>query len=132
KSNWLLLILGIGSLGYGYWISVTISDPVAAMIQFFFAVILVIIGTFCLFTAGSIFVLKAMKKNKQLYYQPRAFISISGMLYRMKQNATGLANISVLSCMVIIALATTTTIYVGTEDTLAMRFPAENNVTVYS
>lgn len=132
KSNWLLLILGIGSLGYGYWISVTISDPLAAMIQFFLAVILVIIGTFCLFTAGSIFVLKAMKKNKQLYYQPRAFISISGMLYRMKQNATGLANISVLSCMVIIALATTTTIYVGTEDTLAMHFPAENNVTVYS
>ncbi|WP_174919267.1 FtsX-like permease family protein [Jeotgalibaca ciconiae] len=132
KSNWFLLILGIGSLGYGYWISVTISDPLAAMIQFFLAVILVIIGTFCLFTAGSIFVLKAMKKNKQLYYQPRAFISISGMLYRMKQNATGLANISVLSCMVIIALATTTTIYVGTEDTLAMRFPAENNVTVYS
>lgn len=132
KNNWLLLIIGFASLGYGYWISVTISDPLAAMLQFFLAVILVIIGTFCLFTAGSIFILKAMKKNKRLYYQPRAFISISGMLYRMKQNAIGLANISVLSCMVIIALATTITMYVGTEETLAMRFPAENNVTVYT
>lgn len=132
KNNWLLLLLGIGSLGYGYWISVTISDPLAALLQFFLAVLLVIVGTFCLFTAGSIFILKAMKKNKRLYYQPRPFISISGMLYRMKQNATGLANISILSCMVIIALATTTTMYVGTEETLAMRYPAENNVTVYS
>lgn len=132
KSNWLLLMIGIGSLGYGYWISVTISDPLAAMLQFFLAVILVIIGTFCLFTSGSIVLLKAMKKNKRLYYQPHAFISVSGMLYRMKQNAIGLANISILSTMVIIALATTSAIYIGTEETLAMRFPAEHNVTVYT
>src|SRR5699024_7167668 len=69
--------------------------------------------------------------NKKLYYQPRAFISISGMLYRMKQNATGLANIAVLSCMVIIAVGTTVALYVGAEETILNRIPAENVATVF-
>lgn len=132
RSNVFLFLLGLALVGSGYWISVTISDPLAAMTQFFTAVLLVIAGTYFLFTAGSIFLLKAMKKNKKLYYRPRAFISISGMLYRMKQNAAGLSNISILSCMVIIALATTLTIYVGSEETLHTRFPAENSITVYA
>lgn len=132
KSNVFLFLLGVALVGSGYWISVTIADPLAAITQFFTAVLLVIVGTYFLFTAGSIFILKAMKKNQKLYYRPRAFISISGMLYRMKQNATGLANISVLSCMVIISLATTLTIYIGSEDTLLTLYPAENNMTVYT
>ena len=76
----------------------------SALTQFFVAVLLVIIGTYLLFTAGSIIVLKLLKKNKKLYYKPGPFISISGMLYRMKQHAVGLANISILSVMVIIAV----------------------------
>lgn len=131
KSNVFLFLLGLIVLGSGYWISVTISDPLAAMLYFFLAVLLVIVGTYLLFTAGSIFILKAMKKNQKLYYQPRAFISISGMLYRMKQNATGLANISILSCMVIIAVGTTSALYFGAENALSMLYPADHNVTVY-
>lgn len=131
KSNIVMFLLGLVSLGAGYWISLTIADPVAALTQFFLAVLLVIVGTYFLFTSGSIFILKMMKKNKKLYYQPRAFISISGMLYRMKQNATGLANIAILSCMVIIALGTTIAIYAGAEASIADRYPAENNATVY-
>lgn len=131
KSNIFLFILGIISLGSGYFLSVTISDPLAAILNFFSAVLLVMIGTYLLFTAGSIFILKAMKKNKKLYYQPRAFISISGMLYRMKQNATGLANITILSCMVIIALGTTVALYFGVDNALQNRFPSDHNATVY-
>lgn len=131
KSNIFLFLLGLIFLGSGYFISVTISDPLAALLKFFLAVFLVIIGTYLLFTAGSIFILKAMKKNKKLYYQPRAFISISGMLYRMKQNATGLANIAILSCMVIIAVGTTVALYYGVDDALQNRFPADHNATVY-
>ena len=131
KSNLFLFILGIITLGSGYFISVTISDPLAAILNFFSAVLLVIIGTYLLFTAGSIFILKAMKKNKKLYYQPRAFISISGMLYRMKQNAMGLANITILSCMVIIAVGTTVALYFGVDDALQNRYPFDHNATVY-
>lgn len=131
KSNLFLFLLGLVTLGAGYFISVTISDPLAALIQFFLAVLLVIIGTYLLFTSGSIFILKAMKKNKKIYYQPRGFISISGMLYRMKQNAAGLANITILSCMVMIALGTTVSIYVGAETALASRYPTDNAATIY-
>ncbi|API88472.1 hypothetical protein BKP56_03785 [Marinilactibacillus sp. 15R] len=75
-------------------------------------------------------ILKLLKKNKKLYYKPGPFISISGMLYRMKQHAVGLANISILSVMVIIAVSTTITLFLGTEETLSTRFPSENNVTM--
>ena len=131
KSNLFLFLLGILFLGSGYFISVTISNPLAAMLNFFAAVLLVIIGTYLLFTAGSIYILKKMKKNKKRYYQPRAFISISGMLYRMKQNATGLANISILACMVIVAVGTTVALYVGVEDALSMRYKTDHDALVY-
>lgn len=130
KSSPILFVLGLLSLGAGYYISLTITDPLSALTKFFVAVLLVIIGTYLLFTAGSIIVLKLLKKNKKLYYKPGPFISISGMLYRMKQHAVGLANISILSVMVIIAVSTTITLFLGTEEALSTRFPSENNVTM--
>ncbi|WP_161877995.1 FtsX-like permease family protein [Alkalibacterium sp. MB6] len=126
KSSPILFILGLISLISGYTISMTIDNPVQAILQFFLAVLLVIIGTYLIFTAGSIIVLKLLKKNKAFYYQPGPFISVSGMLYRMKQHAVGLANITILAVMVIIAISTTVTLFVGTEETLENRFPAEN------
>ncbi|MBM6614347.1 ABC transporter permease [Desemzia sp. RIT804] len=131
KSSIILFLLSLVTLGAGYWISLSIDNPISAIIYFFVAVILVIIGTYLLFISGSIFILKALKKNKKLYYRPNAFISISGMLYRMKQNAVGLANISILATMVIIAVSTTAAIFVGTEETLTARFPYENNVSLF-
>lgn len=128
KSSPILFLLGVLTLGAGYYISVTITDPLSAISEFFIAVLLVVVGTYLLFNAGSIIVLKWMKKNDRLYYRPGPFISISGMLYRMKQHGTGLANISILAVMVIIAVSTTVTIFVGTEETIRNRFPEENNV----
>lgn len=130
KSSLLLFLIGLISLGAGYYISLTIDSPFSALNQFFIAVLLVIIGTYLLFTSGSIFILKALRRNKSFYYKPGPFISISGMLYRMKQHAVGLANISILSVMVIIAVSTTVTLYAGTEETLSNRFPEENNISV--
>lgn len=131
KGSIILFILSLAFLAWGYGISVTIPDPLAAISNFFLAVLLVIIGTYLLFISGSIFILKALKKNKRIYYQPGAFISISGMLYRMKQNAVGLANICILASMVIIAVSTTVTIFVDSEETLENRYPFENNVTLF-
>ncbi|MFD1032341.1 FtsX-like permease family protein [Metaplanococcus flavidus] len=131
KGSLILFILALFFLGWGYWISLTIPDPLAAIEQFFLAVLLVIIGTYLLFISGSIFILKALKNNKRIYYRPGAFISISGMLYRMKQNAVGLANICILASMVIIAVSTTVTIYLGSEETLENQFPYEHNVNLF-
>lgn len=131
KSSILLFILSLLLIGSGYWMSVAIDNPLDAILYFFLAVVLVIAGTYFLFIAGSIFILKALKKNKALYYRPSPFISISGMLYRMKQNAVGLANITILATMVIIAVSTTAAIFIGTQDTLEVRFPYENQRTYY-
>ena len=87
KSKWIMTILGIVCLSIGYYISLTTKNPITAMMLFFCAVILVIIGTYLLFTAGSVTLLKALKKNKGYFYKPNHFISVSGMIYRMKQNA---------------------------------------------
>ena len=123
KTKVLLAILGVVTLGAGYYIAITTESPLEALMLFFLAVILVIIGTYCLFTAGSIAFLKAMKKRKNYYYQAKHFIGISGMLYRMKQNAVGLANICILSTMVLVMISTCVCLYIGTGDALHAMYP---------
>jgi putative ABC transport system permease protein len=123
KTNWLLASIGAVSLGIAYYIALTTESPLAALQLFFVAVVLAMIGTHCLFTAGSIALLKMLRKNKRYYYQSKHFIPVSGMIYRMKQNATGLANICILSTAVIIMLSTTVSMYVGMEDVLRTRYP---------
>lgn len=125
KTKWLMTLIGVVSLGAGYWIAVTVKTPLQAIALFFVAVILVMIGTYALFTTGSIVLLKSLRANKKFYYQMKNFTVVSGMLYRMKQNAVGLANICILSTMVIISLTTTISMYAGLDDMLINRYPAE-------
>jgi putative ABC transport system permease protein len=132
KANWLLAAIGAASLGSAYYIALTTESPLAALPLFFVAVILAIIGTYFLFTAGSIALLKMLRKNKTYYYQAKHFIPISGMIYRMKQHAAGLANICTLSTAVIIMLSTTISMYVGMEDLLRTRYPRNIVVTASS
>ncbi len=128
KSNWLFGLLGIISLGAGYYLALTIENPISALNMFFIVVILVMIGTYFLFTYGSIIIIKSLKRNKKFYYQKNHFISVSNMIYRMKQNAVGLANIAILSTAVLLTLSTTISLYVGIEDVLKTRYPREVNV----
>lgn len=123
KTKWLITILGIISLGAGYYIAITTKDPLSALMLFFLAVILVMIGTYLLFTAGSITFLKMLRKKKSFYYQPNHFISVSGLIYRMKQNAVGLANICILSTGVLLLISITVSLYAGTEDAINQRYP---------
>ncbi|MBD5539936.1 MAG: FtsX-like permease family protein [Lachnospiraceae bacterium] len=123
KANWLLAILGALSLGAGYYLAVTVQNPVAAITIFFVAVILVIVGTYLLFTAGSIVLLKILRANKRYYYKTRHFIGISGMLYRMKQNAVGLSNICILSTMVLVMISSTSALMIGSDDLISSRYP---------
>ncbi|WHY00465.1 ABC transporter permease [Neobacillus sp. DY30] len=125
KTKWLLVVIGVAALAYGYYIALVTESPLAVLNKFFLAVLLVIIGTYALFTAGTIAVLKLSRKNKRFYYQTKHFISISGMIYRMKQNAVGLANICILSTMVLVMLSTTVSLYIGMEDLLKNRYPKE-------
>lgn len=132
KTKWLLAIIGLICLGTGYYMSVSIQDPVTAFAFFMVAVILVVIGTYMLFTAGSIVILKLLRKNKRYYYKTNHFISVSNMIYCMKQNAVGLGNICILSTMVLVMLSTTISLWVGMNDIIETRFPRDITVSINS
>lgn len=130
KSKWLIAIIGLGCLAGGYYIAITTKSPLQVLSLFFVAVLLVIIGTYLLFISGSIVILKALRKNKKFYYNKKHFAAVSGMIYRMKQNAGGLASICVLSTMVLVVVSTTVSMYAGMEGELKQRYPSD--ISVYS
>ena len=125
KTRRLMALLGVICVAAGYYIAITTINPIASIFAFFIAVILVILGTYLLFTAGSIAFLKLLRKNKNYYYKTRHFTSVSGMIYRMKQNAVGLANICILSTMVLVMVSSTTSMMVGMDDILNTRYTSE-------
>ena len=129
KTKWLMTIIGSVCLAGGYYISLTTKEPLQAIGQFFVAVLLVVAGTYALFMAGSITLLKLLCKKKSYYYKTRHFTAISGMIYRMKQNAVGLANICILSTMVLVMVSITISLYAGMNDVLVTRFPSEAQIT---
>lgn len=125
KANWFLTIVGVLFLGAGYAAAMLVDNPGMAVAVYFLAVFAVIIGTYCLFTSVSIAVLKALRRNKRYYYKAKHFISVSGMLYRMKRNAVGLANICILCTMVMVMVSGTLSLYLGSEEQVNTFCPAD-------
>lgn len=132
KANWLLALIGAVILGCAYYVAVKVEEPLAAMLWFFVAVIMVIIATYMLFTAGSVAVCKLLQKNRRYYYRTNHFVSVSSMAYRLKRNGAGLASICILSTMVLVMLSSTVCLYIGTEESLRTRYPGNIVVDTYS
>lgn len=130
--KWLMALIGFICLGAGYYLAVTTESPIKAITIFLLAVILVMAGTYLLFTAGSIVILKFLRRRKSFCYRTGNFISISGMLYRMKQNAIGLASICILSTGVLLMIAMTVSIYFGMNDIMLNRYPYDVDMSVTS
>lgn len=128
KANWILGLAGVLSLGGGYAIAVTAKDPVEAMMYFFAAVILVIVGTYLLMVAGSVVFCRILQRNKRYYYKAEHFVSVSSMMYRMKRNGAGLASICILATMVLVMLSSTASLYFGSEDSLRTSYPRDINL----
>ena len=118
KSQWLLVLPGIALLLGAYYIAATIKDPVAAILLFFVAVIMVILATYLLFISGSVTLCRTLQKSEAFYYKKRNFVSLSSLTYRMKRNGAGLASICILSTMVLVMLASTASLYFGAEDAI--------------
>jgi len=130
KTSWILAIFGVIELAVGYGLAINIDSPLKAITTFFIAVILVIAGTYSTFTAGSIAFLKILKKNKKFFYKTKNFVSVSGMIYRMKQNAIGLANICILSTAVLLTISTTVALYAGQESSLKITYPLDVTISI--
>ena len=125
KASWFLTLVGIIFLGAGYVVAMLVDNPGMAVAVYFLAVFAVIIGTYCLFTSISIAVLKALRRNRRYYYKAKHFISVSGMLYRMKRNAVGLANICILCTMVMVMISGTLSLYLGSAEQVNAYCPAD-------
>lgn len=132
RGNWILGILGVLLLGVAYYLALSIKEPLQAMMLFFVAVIMVIIGTYLIMIAGSVLFCRLLQKNKKYYYKSNHFVSVSSMVYRMKRNGAGLASICILATMVLVMISSTTSLYFGEEDALASRYPREINISFSS
>ena len=125
KANWAVGILGLMFLGSGYTLALKIEQPISALVWFFIAVILIIIGTYLLLIAGSVIMCRVLQKNKSFYYKTNHFVSVSSMAYRMKRNGAGLASICILLTMILVMLSSTSALYTGAEQCLDARYPNE-------
>ena len=123
-------VFGVLCLGGGYAIAIFTKSSGMAFVLYFPAVILVILGTYALFSAVSIVVLKALRRNKRYYYRTKHFIGVSGMLYRMRRNAVGLANLCILSTMVLVMVSGTLSLYLSSRRTLEKQFPGQIEVSI--
>lgn len=132
KKSWILGIMGILLLGVGYYIALTTENPLAAYNKFFIAVLFVISGTFLLFTALSILILRLTQKKKSYHYRTNNFISTSSMVYRMKRNGVGLAAICILATMALVTISFSSSLYVGSKDVLNIRYPRDIGVSYVS
>lgn len=132
KGRFLFLqtLLGLLLMGVAYYMALTVTKPVAAIGNFFIAVVMVILATYLLFNAGSITLLKFLKNRKGYYYKTQNFISVSNLISRMRKNAAGLATISILSTMLLVTLVGTINIYVGGQDYITTLHPKDYNVSV--
>ncbi|MBO4706252.1 MAG: ABC transporter permease [Spirochaetaceae bacterium] len=131
RANWFLGIAGVAVLGVAYYIAVTIEQPIAALMWFFIAVILVIAATYLIFIAGSVLMCRILQKNKKYYYKTEHFISVSSMLYRMKRNGAGLASICILATMVLVMIASTACLFFGLDDNIKSLYPYDVNINAY-
>lgn len=132
KGNRFVALLGFVLLAVAYGMAVSIQEPLKAMLLFFVAVILVILGTYLLFVAGSVTLCRALQRNRDYYYQPRHFVSVSSMAYRMKRNGAGLASICILATMILVMLSSSACLYFGAEDSLNASYPYEYDLTVWA
>ena len=130
KGRFLVLqtLVGLITLGGGYYLAQSVKDPVSAVLTFFIAVMLVIFATYLLFNAGITVFLQLLKKNKRYYYQPNNLISVSNLIFRIKKNAVGLATIAILSTMVLVTMSAATSIYNGSENMKKLMYPHDFDV----
>ncbi|MGO0051919.1 ABC transporter permease [Streptococcus suis] len=130
RGNLLLAALGVISLGVGYYLSLSSKAAgVAVIFRFFIAVLFVIAGTYLFYISFMTWYLKARRKNKGYFYTPEHFITTSQMIFRMKQHATGLANITLLAVMAFVTIATTTSLYTGMSSMTSGLYPKETSIT---
>ena len=132
KANWVVGILGFIILLAGYVLALKIETPFSALLFFFVAVILIIIGTYLVLIAGSVLLCRILQRNKSYYYKTNHFVSVSSMAYRMKRNGAGLASICILLTMILVTISSTAALYFNREETLRNHYPSQIDIMAHN
>lgn len=130
KANRVLGIAGVILLAAAYWLAENLTDPMTVILMFFVAAMMVIAATYLLFISGSVLLCRILQKKKDYYYKSNHFVSVSSMAFRMNRSGAGLASICILLTMVIIIIASTACLYLGSDDSLHSLYPNDINIDV--
>ena len=123
KTKLFMTLLGIVLLSVGYVISIVTEEPTKVLPLFLLAVLCVVVGTYLIFMAVSIAILKLLKRKNDFYYKTSHFTAVSGLIYRMKRNAVGLASVCILSTMVLVMVSVTSSMMIGLEGAVRREYP---------
>ncbi|GAB2535313.1 ABC transporter permease [Gracilibacillus alcaliphilus] len=103
KANLFLTLSAVLLLGTGYTIALLVEglEVVAALLP---VVLLVIIGTYLLFTQLSVFVIRRLKKQEQFFWHKTNMILLSDLSFRMKDNARTFFLVAIISTVAFCAI----------------------------
>ncbi|PIH60883.1 ABC transporter permease [Paenibacillus sp. LK1] len=106
KASRLLALLSVILIGGGYagvfaFVWITYSFPLLLG-----SVVLVIAGTYLLFTQLSVYAIRALKGNKRLFFRKTNLLFLSELTYRMKDNAVMFFMVSVISASAFTGIGT--------------------------
>ncbi|TPV38180.1 ABC transporter permease [Bacillus dicomae] len=120
KSSILLSLLSLSSIGYGYF-SVFRFISSSSFTTLGMGVLLVIIGTYFLYTQCSVYILHLVKRRESFFLKRTNILTFSELIYRMKDNATMFFIVSIVSAVAFTAIGTTAAI--GSKDLVRMTNP---------
>ena len=96
-----------------------ISRDSATLTSFMIALVLVILGTYGVFTGVSAEVLRCLRRSPRFYADPSAFVVVSGLQHRMRKNAAGLTNICLFGCAALFTLCCSLCVLFGQDAVIA-------------
>ncbi|HEX2945561.1 MAG TPA: ABC transporter permease [Clostridia bacterium] len=123
KHLWFTALLGITLIGAGYAIAIPAKVDSNIFVNFLFAVALVSYGTHYFFKASLLALLKILKKSNGFYYRKSNYVTVSGMLHRLKKSASSLSNICIFGTMTIVTLLCTLSVWQGNAGILKHQYP---------
>ena len=98
-------LVGVVCLSIGYFIALQIKNPVDSLVYFFIAALFVVLGTYCFFLGILDIFLKFLQGRKSFYYEKNRMTAISGLLFRLRDQAMSLGSITVLITAVLVLLS---------------------------
>lgn len=103
KANIWVALLAVLLLGSGYAIAILVQGVQVAMAMIP-VIILVVLGTYLLFSQLSVFLIRKMKSNQRLFWKRTNMLLFSDLAYRMKDNARAFFIVAIVSTVAFSAI----------------------------